>query len=214
MKLVVYFFMILFALSVTEPLKIWAQEETEEKASNDTTKAGSEDKDKKKKKPKEPKFEDLIEDYVKTEGLFTIYSNEKEGKVYLEIRQDQFGPLYLVNLTRQSGDASLFDSGAMMNEFLFFIQMVGKNVQFIQKNVAFRADSEAAIKKALERSIPNSIWASAKIESQPHPEIGSILIDASNLFIQDYETYHRELSHCTQYYLCSSNSLLVCIRTC
>ena len=87
MRLVVYLFMILFALSVAEPLKIWAQDETEEKANNDTTKTSSEDKDKKKKKPKEPKFEDLIEDYTKTEGLFTIYSNEKEGKVYLEIRQ-------------------------------------------------------------------------------------------------------------------------------
>jgi len=143
--------LIIFFLAGATPNIIWGQDDNQEKTTNDSTKTNDDEKSSKKKKPKEPKFEDLIEDYTKVEGLFTIYINEKEGKVYLEIRQDQFGPLFLCNITRQAGDASIFDSGAMMNEFPFFIKMVGKNVQFIQKNVAFRADKEAAIRQALER---------------------------------------------------------------
>ncbi|UCF64111.1 MAG: zinc-dependent metalloprotease [bacterium] len=178
----------LFILGMSPEFQIiLAQTNNNEKESADSTKTEEKEEDKsKKKKPKEPKFEDLVDGYVKIEGLFTIYSDSKEGKAYLEIRQDQFGPLYLCNVTRQSGDASIFDSGAMMDEFLFYIERVGKNIQFIRKNVAFRVNNDAAIKRALEKDIPNSIWANAKIASQPHPELGSILIDATEIFINDY----------------------------
>ena len=163
-----------------------AQEKTE-KTTNDTTKTEKKEEDKaKKKKPKEPKFDELIEDYTRIEGLFTIYSSEKEGKVYLEISQDQFGPLYLCNITRQSGDGSLFDSGAMLDEFPFYLKQVGKKIQFVRKNVKFRASKDAAINRAVDQDISNSLWASAKIASQPHEERGSILIDATEIFMQDY----------------------------
>ncbi len=162
---------------------LFAQEKEEKKADTDTTKAETAAK---KKKPSEPKFEDVIEGYDKIEGLFTLYQNVKEGKVYMEIRQEQFGPTYLCNITRQSGDAQLFDSGAMLGEFPFFIKIVGKKVQFIQKNVAFRASPDAALNRAIEKDFSNSIWASAKIVSQPHPDMGSILVDAAEIFLSDY----------------------------
>lgn len=164
-----------------------AQENNQEKSAKDTTKTNSTSEEKSKtKKPKEPSFAEVIEGFVKSEGLFTFYSSEKEGKVYLEIRQDQFGTTYLCNITRQAGDASLFDSGAMLDEFPFFIKIAGKNVQFIRQNVAFRATPGSAIKKAIENNISHSIWANAKVVSQPHPEVGSILIDAADIFLNDY----------------------------
>lgn len=165
-----------------------SQKKDKEEATEDTTKVEKKNDEKKdkKKKPKEPKFEEVIKDYDRIEGLFTLYTNEKEGKVYLEIMPDQFGPIYLCNITRQSGDASLFDSGAMLDEFPFFLKRIGKKIQFIRKNVAFRASKNAAINRAVNRNIPNSIWGSGKIASQPHPERGSLLIDASSIFIKDY----------------------------
>ena len=164
-----------------------SQETPEEKSAKNTSiTAEKTDEKSKTKKPKEPAFAEVIEDYIKLEGFFTIYSSEKEGKVYLEIRQDQLGPVYLCNITRQGGDASLFDSGAMLDEFPFFIKMVGKNIQFIRQNVAFRAAQGSAIKRAVEKAISHSIWANAKVASQPHPEIGSILVDASEIFLADY----------------------------
>ncbi|MBN2365095.1 MAG: DUF5117 domain-containing protein [Calditrichaeota bacterium] len=178
--LILSFFLILSAFSGTSSSDTReANADTSKTEQNDTSSS-------KKKKPKEQKFADVVEDYNKIEGLFTIYHNPKEGKVYMEIRQDQFGPVYLCNLTRQSGDGSLFDSGAMLEEFPFFIQMIGKNVQFVRKNVGFRASKNAAIQKAVEENLPNSIWANAKVASQPHPEIGSILVDASEIFLMDY----------------------------
>ncbi len=188
MRFIILIITIFFVTILLHDKTCYSEELKSEETTEDTTKVEekSDDTDKKKKKPKEPEFEDVIEDYEKIEGLFTIYHNEKEGKVYIEIRQDQFGPIYLCNVTRQSGEALIFDSGAMLNEFPFFLQMIGKKIQFIRKNVAFRASSESAIRRALERSISHSIWASAKVASQPHPEIGSILIDASEIFLKDY----------------------------
>ncbi|GAB4381009.1 MAG: zinc-dependent metalloprotease [Calditrichia bacterium] len=172
---------------------LWAQsgQETEK----DTTKVEEKaEGNSKKKKPKEPKFEELIEGFEKIEGLFTFYQNIEEGKVYMEIRQDHFGPVFLCNITRQSADAYLFDAGAMLGEFPFFVKRVGKKIQFIQKNVAFRAGENSAIQRAIESNLSNSIWGSAKIASQPHPELGSILVDASELFILDLAAVSHQTS--------------------
>jgi len=178
---IVLILMLSFSLLTTG---LFAQEKKNEKASKDTTKTEAKP-EKKKKKPKEPKFEELIEEYEKIDGLFPLYYSEKEGKVYMEIKPEHFGPVYLCNITRQSGDAYLFDSGAMIGEFPFFLRKIGKKIQFIEKNVAFRASPDVALRRALEKNIPNSIWASAKIASQPHPERGSVLIDAAAIFLKD-----------------------------
>ena len=155
---------------------------------------------KKKKKPKEPEFNELIEDFDKIEGLFTLYQNEKEGKVYLEIKPEQFGTVYLVNITRESGEGSLFDAGALLGSFPFFFKQVGKTVQMIEKNVRFRADPDGAIARAVKRDFSNSISATAKIASQPHPERGSLLVDADELFLNDiglvgYVSKERKLDY-------------------
>lgn len=151
----------------------------------DSTQKDESKNDKDKKKSKGKKFEDVVEDFEMFEGLFTFYRNAKEGKVYVEIKPEQFDKIYLCSITRESGDGSFFDSGAMLGEFPFFFKQVGQTVQFIEKNVKFRANSDAAISRAVERDIPNSIQGSAKILSEPHPERGSILIDAAELFLQD-----------------------------
>jgi hypothetical protein len=139
----------------------------------------------KKKKTKGKTFDETIEDCEVIGGLFTLYHHVKEGKVYLEIKPEQFNKVYLCNITRTSGDGSLFDSGAMLGEFAFFFKRVGKKVQFVEKNVKFRAKGEAAIAKAVERDIPNSIRGNAKTLSDPHPERGSVLVEAAEFFLQD-----------------------------
>jgi len=152
---------------------------------DDTTKEDSEKETSKKKKPKEPEFQKLIEDYEKIEGLFAIFKNDSEGKVYLEIRPEQFGVIYLMNLTREAGDGTLFGGAAMLGYFPFYIEKIGKKVQIIEKNVLFRAGDTGPMNRALQRNLSNSLFASAKIASQPHTESGSILVDAEEIFLTD-----------------------------
>lgn len=178
---------VLAGIFLAQPVLLFAQEVgAVTVTAEDSSKTEKDDEDdKKKKKPKGKAFDEVIEDYQKIEGLFTFYKNDEEQKVYLAVLPAQFDKLYLMNISRTGGDGYLFDGGSMLQEFPFFIRKLGKNVQFIEKNLRFRADESAAISRAIERDIPNSLWESVKIEGEPNTETGAVLIDASNLFIQD-----------------------------
>lgn len=129
-------------------------------------------------------FSELIKDLEKIEGLFTMYRNNEDGTVYLQINPDQFGKIYLCTMNRQSGDAYLFDASSMLWNFPFFFKKVHKKIQLIQKNLDFRAE-EPAMKRAVEKSISNSIMASGNQVGKPHPETGALLVKASDFFLRD-----------------------------
>jgi len=138
-------------------------------------------------------FEKFVQDFEKIEGLFTLYRDDEEGKVYLEIKPEQFEKIYLCTMTRQSGDAHMFDASSSLWNFPFFFKKVHKKIQLIEKNLKFRAE-EPAMNRALENSISNSIIASAKQCCKPHQETGSVLIDASELFLKDMTNVENSTS--------------------
>ena len=79
--------------------------------------------DKEAEKDKGKPFETVIKDYQKIEGLFTFYSKPDEGKVYMEIKPDQFGVEYLCNMTRSAGDGTYYDNGADRGDFPLFFKL-------------------------------------------------------------------------------------------
>jgi hypothetical protein len=87
----------------------------------------------------------------KTEGLFTLYFDEEESKALLEIAPQQLGEIYLCNVMREAGDGYFADSGAMLDNFPFTFHKVGKKIQFIHKNVAYRADADTPIAESVRR---------------------------------------------------------------
>jgi hypothetical protein len=160
------------------------EEPAEEPAPSEAAEKKDEGKEKEKKND-EKSFEEVVEDFEVIEGLFTFYRNEKEGKTFLEIRPEQLDKIYLCSITRTAGDGYFFDSGAMLNEFPFVFKRVGKKIQFLHKNVYFQAASDAAINRALDRGLSDSLVGAAKIESAPHPDRGSVLVNPSGFFVKD-----------------------------
>jgi len=136
-------------------------------------------------KKKDKPFAEVVAGHEVIEGLFTFYRDDDEGSVLMEIKPDQLGELYLASLTRSAGDGFYFDSSAMLGEFPFELRRRGKRVQMFHKNVYFRADGDTAIARALERGVSDSLIAAATIKSAPHPERRSLLVDASEMFLQD-----------------------------
>ena len=57
-----------------------------------------------KKKSKEKAFQDVVKDFQKIDGLFTLYWNKKTNQAYVSILPDQLDHIYQAGLTRQSGD--------------------------------------------------------------------------------------------------------------
>ena len=128
-------------------------------------------------------FEKLIEGSIKKEGLFNYYWNHDKNKCFLVLNKNQLNKTFLLNVTRQTGDAYRYHGSAMGPRFTFTFKKVGPNIQIIQKNLKFRAEKDSAIFKAINNNIPHSIFSTAKIESEKD---SLLLIDASSLFIFDF----------------------------
>lgn len=135
-------------------------------------------------KNKEKPFNEVIKDYQKVEGFFTFYINEKEGKTYMALKPKQLGKLYLCSLTRSAGDGSYYDSGADWGEFVYKFKRIGRNIQMLEVNVRYRADSTSTLYSAIKKGITNSIYGVAKIESAPD-STGAVLVNPAGFFIKD-----------------------------
>ncbi len=167
---------------------VWSEENEEKEEAAEEGAADAEEED---EEDKGPKFAKVIKGFDKVEGLFELYRDPAENKVFLAIRPGQFDQLYLCSITRTQGDGYFFDSASLVSigrgsgTFPFVFQRVGKKVFFAHKNVYYRAEPDAAIRRAVDRGLSDSIIGVGSIEGQPHPETGAVLVDPSGFFIQD-----------------------------
>ncbi len=133
--------------------------------------------------PKDKPFADIVKDAQVIKGLFTLYRTDE--KVYLELLPDQLEKIYLVSLTVDSGIGERgFDAAAMAGEAPISFRKQGKNIQLIVRNTRFLAEN-GPMKRAVDRSFSDSILGITKIESLPHPERKSILIDLGAFLLTD-----------------------------
>lgn len=160
-------------------------------------------------------FAEAIDGFEKIEGLFTFYRDADEGKVYMEVRPDQLDRLYLCSLTRQAGDGYFFDSGAMLWEYPFELHRVGMRIELLDKNVYYRASPDTAIDRAVRRDLSDSLIGAAKIETDPDPETGALLIDPEAFFVQDVAGVSRAFQQFLKasYSFDKENSFLETIRS-
>ena len=142
-------------------------------------------------KPGEEKsFDDTVKDMEVVKGLFTFYRKADENKILMEILPDQLENMFLfaASVDQSVGERGLYAS-QMGGDFPFFFRRVGKNVQWVMKNTSFTAAGGTPAARATARSFPNAILAVAKIQSKPHPERKSILVDVSDLFVSDLPAF-------------------------
>jgi Met-zincin/Domain of unknown function (DUF5117)/Domain of unknown function (DUF5118) len=133
--------------------------------------------------PKDKAFAEIVKDAQVIKGLFTLYRTDE--KVYLEILPEQLDKIYLVSMTIDSGIGERgFYAAAMAGEAPFVFHKQGKNVQLVVKNTRFVADN-GPMQRAVARSFSDSILGITKIESLPHPERKSILIDLGAFVLTD-----------------------------
>ena len=106
------------------------------------------------------------------------------NQVYIELTPDQFDVLYMMNITRETGDGTMLHGVSMQGEFPFYFKKTGNIIQLFEKNVKFRSNNTET-SKALKNQIPDSIIRSLKPIGEPHPETHAILVDANKLFVFD-----------------------------
>lgn len=143
-------------------------------------------------KPKESKgdekpFSELTKDKVVIEGLFTFYQDTTDESWLMAIGPEQIGPTYLCNLTRSQSAGAFYDHSSMGPTYPFYFKRVGRQIMMLERNVRFRADTAAALGKAVHRGVSDHLVASAKIISKPDDSSGAVLIKADDLFVWDIQ---------------------------
>ncbi|MGJ5673217.1 MAG: zinc-dependent metalloprotease [Nostochopsis sp.] len=130
-------------------------------------------------------FNTVIKDTGKQQGLFTIYRNKEDNKIYLEIKPEQLNKNFLATATLESGigESGIY-SGMPLQDFLFYFQRVNKKLNFVVRNVNFRTREGDPQARSLARSFSDSVLYSIDIKSI-HPQSKSILIDLSDLLLTD-----------------------------
>ncbi len=139
------------------------------------------------KKPEPPKdkpFAEIVKDAQVIKGLFTLYRTEE--KVFLEILPDQLDKMYMLSLTCESGLGERgFYASMMCGEAPIVFRRQAKNIQVVAKNTRFVAKEGTPIRRAVARSFSDSIFGMTKIESLPHPDRKSVLIDLGAVLLTD-----------------------------
>jgi hypothetical protein len=109
-----------------------------------------------------------------------------DDKVYLEVRPDQWDTLYMLSLTCESGLGERgFYAAQMCGESPIVLHRVGKRAQLIARNPRFTADERSPLSRTIGRSFSDSVIGTTTVESLPHPDRKSELIDLDALLLTD-----------------------------
>ena len=160
-----------------------------------TNLAFAEDKDEEKKevhpleKAKEElveKFEELEKASEKMEGLFDLFQDQRNGKVYFSIKPDQFDKEWIHYAYTIDGIVSLGHfRGNIYQSKVFTIRKRFDEIDFVAENHSFYFDPENAISRASDANISSAVLATAKIIALEE-KTGAVLIEADGVFLDEF----------------------------
>ncbi|HUQ27928.1 MAG TPA: zinc-dependent metalloprotease [Usitatibacter sp.] len=128
-------------------------------------------------------FKDVVKDTKEIPGFFNLY--EKDEKVWIELKPEQFNTPYYLSVNRTRGLGENFIYPFMVRGYVVEFRKIGSLVQMIARNTRFGAKAGTPLALAAEQSFTDSLLASTNVASQPHPERKSVLIEANGLFLTD-----------------------------
>jgi hypothetical protein len=143
-------------------------------------------------------FNEVAKDAKVTKGLFTLY--QKDEKVWIELVPQQFNApfFFQVNSTKGLGEGFVYPNWMLRSDIVVF-KRIGNLVQMIAKNHRATAKPGSAIARAVNESFADSLVGSTTVASAPHPERGSVLIDANALFLTDIAGTATQLENTFRY---------------
>ncbi len=143
-------------------------------------------------KPEKPsKFDELIKDATKAEGLFTVYTQKE--KIYWEIHPEQLDQSYLLSGVLATGlGTGWVKPGTYMGSLIFEFRKTDEKVQLVQRNLRFTAPEGSKEEEAIAKNFSDAIVASLPIEATK-PENGASLIDMSKFFLTDVFNLSEEV---------------------
>jgi hypothetical protein len=127
-------------------------------------------------------------------GFFTVW--RRRERAWLELRPDQLERPFLFTIERRRGigqnDPQLAGNttGAY---YVVVLHRLGNQVQLLAQNSEYTARAGTPEARAVRESFSDSLLAAAPVVGTPHPQRGTILVDANALLLTDIPSGTFEL---------------------
>jgi len=138
-------------------------------------------------KKKFPEWDKVVEGATRMEGLFALYYNEKEQKLFMEVRQDQYNKEIILPIAIARGAGLMYLGGETLNfgnQWLITLHRAGERLLVTRRNVRFRAEAGSPQADAVKTSYTDSIIKALPIRSEKNNG-QLVLIDLADLFMTD-----------------------------
>jgi hypothetical protein len=132
-----------------------------------------------------PEWNTVIEGAKQIDGLFPLYYNEKEEKLFMAIRKHQLEEELILPISIARGAGMMFLGGDTLNfgnQWIISFRRVADRILVVRRNVKFKADAGSPQADAVKVSYNDSIIASLPVKSEQNDQA---LIDLGDLFMTD-----------------------------
>ena len=138
-------------------------------------------------KHKFPDWDKVVEGAKLLDGLFPLYYDEKEQKLFMEVKQDQYDKELILPIAIARGTGSTYLGGDTLNfgdQWLISFHRAADRLLVIRHNVRFRAEAGSPQADAVKVSYTDSVLKALPIKSEK--EGGRlVLIDLADLYMTD-----------------------------
>ncbi|MEX0977702.1 MAG: DUF5117 domain-containing protein, partial [Pirellulales bacterium] len=137
--------------------------------------------------PKFPEWSKVIEGAKKLEGLYALYYNEKDQKLFLEIRKDQYNQELILPISIARGAGMMYLGGDTLNfgnQWVLSFQRKADKILVIRHNVKVKADSGSPQADSVKVSYNDSVIAALPVKAEENNG-DKVLIDLADLFMTD-----------------------------
>lgn len=159
-------------------------------------------------------FLEKKEGLKKYTGFFDFHYEQKEDKIFLEVKDLEKEFLYVYSLSSGVGSNDIgLDRGQLGNEQVVKFQRAGNKLLLIQPNLDYRAITANELERqSIEQAFARSVLYGFKIEQEKN---GIFIIDITNFLMQDAHGVKRRLAALNQgnYNVDASKSALALERT-
>tara|TARA_B100000073_G_scaffold262959_1_gene222675 strand:+ start:439 stop:2985 length:2547 start_codon:yes stop_codon:yes gene_type:complete len=136
-----------------------------------------------KESPKKKSMEEALEKKKEIPGVFTLYQDEENGKLYMFIKKNQLEKEYIHFVHGLNGqiNTGVF-KGSYRGARVFKLKRYFNRVEFEVQNNSMYFDSESPLSKSSDANISTGILASSDIISEKD---GNVLIGVDNIFLSE-----------------------------
>lgn len=163
----------------------FAQSKSEKKSKKESLKTETSKKEEDSKKDEVKPIEEITKKCQKFYGLFTMYRDTTNGKVYMQINQDQLGKEYIHFSQVIDGPSDLWVIRGVYNqEKIFRIDRDFDKIEITVENTSYYFDPDNALSRAKDANINRPVIFREKIAGISKNK-EQFLIEAEKLFVSE-----------------------------